>query len=95
MYWRDASLYTLDYGMHFYNTLDFVLEGCISILDYVLEGCISLHIRLCIERMHLYYTLDYVLEGCISTIHYTMYWRDASLQYIRLCIGGMHLSTIH
>ena len=40
-------------------------------------------------------TLDYiVLEGCISQYIRLLYWRDASLNTLDYCIGGMHLQYI-
>ena len=33
-----------------------------------------------------------VLEGCISQYIRLLYWRDASLNTLDYCIGGMHLS---
>ena len=40
MYWRAASLSTVDRDASL-NTLDYVLEGCISIQDYCSGGIFS------------------------------------------------------
>ena len=58
LYWRDASLYTLDC----------CIEGCISQI-VVLEGCISLYIRLLRWRDASLYTLDYCIGGMHLSIH--------------------------
>ena len=71
MYWRDASLNTLDCcieGMHLSIQLVIVLEGSISqynMIMYWRDASLNT-LDCCIEGMPLSIHLTIVLEGCIS-----------------------------
>ena len=79
MYWRYASLHTLDY----------VLKGCISQYNILMYQ--EMHTSNTLIYLFVFLSNHLNSSNARLTIR-LMYWRDASLHTLDYCIGGMHLS---